>query len=119
MRKILIAAALVFSMPGCAGFNPLAAPAPLAQTAIDDKALETSWKAFDAALDAITILVDRNILKPGSPQAKTVANAIRKVNTALATAERFAAAGSSTSYVTAINEALAGIAEIRKALGSI
>lgn len=114
---LLLAAALsACTLPGLAGLaGP--APAPLAQTVIDDRALETAWRTFDVALDAINILIDRGVIQPGSPNARTIAQAIRKVNRSLAAAERFAAAGSSNDYSTALAEALAGINEIRSALG--
>jgi hypothetical protein len=93
------------------------APAPLTRTTIDDTALMTAWRAFDVALDAINIMTDRGLIVPGTPKARRIATAIRTVNRALATAERFAAAGSATDYGTALREATAGMNEIRSALG--
>lgn len=93
------------------------APAPLARTTIDDRALETAWRSFDVALDAINLLTDRGVIVPGTPQARQIAAAIRTVNRSLGAAERFAAAGSATDYATALREATAGIGEIRSALG--
>ncbi len=93
------------------------APAPLARTTIDDTALQTAWRSFDVALDAINLLTDRGVIVPGTPQARSIAAAIRTVNRALGAAERFAAAGSAADYATALREATAGIAQIREALG--
>lgn len=120
MKRLLIALAAL-SLTGCGPMlTALAgpAPAPLARTTIDDRALETAWRSFDVALDAINLLTDRGVIVPGTPRARTIATAIRRVNTALSSAERFAAAGSTTDYLTALREAGAGIAEIRTALGA-
>lgn len=118
MKRMFFAAALAVASLGLSGCASLAAlaggsPAPLAQTTIDDRGLEATWKAFDVALDAINALGDVGVIVPGTPRGKAVASAIRKVNTALSAAERFAAAGSSSEYATALREAAAGFAEIR------
>jgi len=122
MKKLLLAPLLAASLAlqGCAGLlGAIAgpAPAPLTRTTIDDRALETAWRSFDVALDAITLLTDRGIIVPGSPQGRSIATAIRAVNRALATAERFAAAESATDYATALREATEGMNTIRQALG--
>lgn len=122
MLKTLFAGALALALSACTGLPGFAlgpaAPAPLAQTTIDDRGLETAWKAFDLALDAINTLGDLGYIVPGTPRGKAIASAIRKVNTALAAAERFAAAGSSPDYATALREAANGIGEIRTIIGS-
>jgi hypothetical protein len=117
MRKLILSLTLGLALSGCApgllaGLEGQA-PAPLQQTVIDDKGLETAWKAFDLALDALNTLGDLGYIKPGTPTGKAVAAAIRKTNTALAAAERFAAAGSTTDYATALGEASEGITAIR------
>lgn len=123
MRKILallLAPALILSAcdtGGIASAGSLpASPAPLAKTTIDDTALDGAWRAFDLALDAINLLTDQGIIKPGTAKAKTIAAGIRKVSAALTAAESFAAAGSTTSYAQAVLEAKAGIDELRTAL---
>lgn len=120
MKKVVAALMAGSLLCSCAGLGTLMAgpPAPLARTTIDDRALETAWRTFDVALDAINLLIDRGVLVPGTPRARGIATAIRRVNTALASAERFAAAGSATDYATALREAAAGVSEIRTALGS-
>lgn len=117
-RLTLIAACALLAMtPGCAGMPGfVAAPAPLAATTIDDTGLETAWRAFDLALDGINTLGDLGVIVPGSPKGKAVATGIRAVNRSLAAAERFAAAGSTADYATALAEAKAGIDQLRTAL---
>ena len=95
--------------------NVVTSPAPLANTTIDDTALDTAWRSFDLALDAID-LIPESMLKPGTPRAKAVASAIRKVSAALTAAEHFAAAGSTQSYLQAMSEAKAGVSELRTIL---
>ena len=115
MKPFLLAACLALS--GCT-LPQLAmpAPAPLAQTTIDDTGLETAWRAFDVALDSINLLGDAGVIVPGSPEGRAVAASIRKVNRGLTSAERFAAAGSQTDYALALHEAMAGMDELRTAM---
>ncbi len=122
MKRFLLPLCAALALTGCApgllsGLGT-APPAPLAQTTIDDKALDTAWKAFDLSLDAINTLGDLGYIVPGTPRGKAIAAAIRKVNTALAAAERLAAAGSARDYATALREAANGIGEIRAIIGS-
>ena len=91
-------------------------PAPLAQTAIDDKALQAAWASFDLALDGINTLIDTNFIKPGTPKAVKVANGIDKVTAILTAAESAAAAGSSKDYLVALSQVRGAITELRAAL---
>ena len=116
MKRLIIAAAMLLSLSGCGALSGLmlpAAPAPLAKTTIDDRGLDAAWKAFDVALDAINALGDEGVIVPGSPRGRALAAAVRRVNKALAAAERFAAAGSTSEYAEALREAAAGFTEIR------
>lgn len=121
MRKVLTllltASLAACTTPGVLSV-PTAAPAPLAATIIDDKALTTAWKSFDVALDAINLLGDAGKIVPGTPKGKAVAAGIRKVLAALTAAEHAVAAGSTTSYRTALTEAQLAIAELRNVLRS-
>lgn len=117
--SLLAACALVLAAcdpAALGGVAAPAAPAPLERTTVDDAALQKAWQTFDALLDALNLLGDAGVIVPGTPRGRAVAAAIRKVNRGLAAAERFAAAGSTSSYLEALNEAGAGIAEIRTAL---
>jgi hypothetical protein len=119
---LLAALAALAALPGCTTLpGSLASgtsPAPLAQTTIDDRALDTTWKSFDLALDSINLLGDAGKIVPGTPKGIAVATAIRKVTAALVGAESFAAAGSSADYTIALREATAGFNELRKLIGS-
>lgn len=122
MKKLLLTPLLALSLASCAGLLSAVAgpaPAPLARTTIDDRGLEAVWRSFDVALDAIAILADNRAAccTPGTPNGRAVAGAIRAVNRALASAERFAAAGSASDYATALREATEGMNTIRQALG--
>src|SRR5688572_27721243 len=120
MKHLYLALAAPLALSGCTGLGTLAAPAPapLAATTIDDQGLETAWKAFDVALDAINALGDAGVIVPGSEKGKAVASAIRTVNRSLAAAERFAAAGSTTDYAEALREASAGLNDLRTIIGN-
>lgn len=95
---------------------PVEAPAPLAKTVIDDTALSAAWKSFDVALDAIALLREREIIKVGSPRALAIASGIDRALAALQAAEHAAAAGSTTSYLTALSEARLAFTDIRIAI---
>jgi len=124
-RLFLIASALSLSLSGCmvpslggllGSGATVNAPAPLAATVIDDKALEAAWRSFDVALDAIDLWKAAKPSVKGTPQAIRIANGIDKVSGLLNAAERAAAAGSTTSYATALVEAKAALDELRAAL---
>lgn len=120
MKRLIMILGATLALAACnlPAFNPAQPPAPLAQTTIDDAGLSAAWKSFDAALDAIDLLVDANVLKPGTPRAVGIADGIDKVKVALQTAERAAAAGSATDYRTALAEAKAALDGIRTLLRS-
>lgn len=92
------------------------APAPLAQTTIDDTALMTAWKSFDIALDAINMLIDAKQITIGSPKAVKVADGIDRVTAFLTAAESAAAAGSTKDYMVALANAKGAITDLRAAL---
>lgn len=118
MKGLYLAILAPLALTGCAALPglPGQAPAPLAATTADDKALETAWKAFDVALDAVNLLGDAGVIVPGSERGRAVAAAIRRVNRSLAAAERFDAVLSSGDYNTALNDAAAGMADLRTAI---
>lgn len=119
MKQLILAAALALSactLPSFSMGTPLASPAPLVQTAIDDTALSTAWKSFDVALDAINLAIDAKAITPGSAKANAIADAIDKVTKFLTAAESAAAAGSATDYKVALANASAAITEMRSAL---
>lgn len=116
MKRFLFLAPLL-ALTGCTGLPGLVPPAQVQQAACTaDNELETAWKAFDLALDAINLLGDRGEIVPGSPKGKAVAAGIRTVNAALGKAERFAATCSAGQAASALSEAKAGMADISNAL---
>ena len=119
LKTFLIGALLALS--ACAGI-PVSvqnSPAPLAQTKIDDRALETAWKGFDAALDGVNLVLD---LKPsliGTPGARRLADAIDATSLALTAAESAAAAGETTDYAVALAKAKQSFVEMRQAIQAL
>lgn len=110
MKKILIALALA-STTACAT-NPLASPAPLAQSAVDEKTLVIALQSFDTALTAIDRLVAAKIIVPGSHNAMELAAAIDRAKLALQAAMAAQKAGSSASYLAAFQNAQQAISDI-------
>ncbi|WP_156029883.1 hypothetical protein [Sphingomonas sp. URHD0057] len=122
-RVILCAAALAIS--ACAAV-PSASPTPVASlpgaapvcaTLRSDK-FDLALQAYGAATDAVNLLIDARVLTPGSSKAVAIANANDKVLVAFATAEHARQACNSDSYLAALGQAQAAIAEIRAALHS-
>lgn len=117
MTKRFLFLAPLLALGGCTGLPGLVPPVPVQQAACTaDNELETAWKAFDVALDAINVLGDQGVIVPGTPKGKAIAAGIRRVNGALALAERFAATCSTGQASTALAEATAGMADISNAL---
>jgi hypothetical protein len=121
MIKHLLAAAVALSLTACAGIPVVStqAPAPLAQTTIDDTGLETAWKAFDVSLDAVNLAMDLKPALIGTPNAIRLANAIDAVTLALTAAESAAAAGSSTDYAVAMVKSKQAFMEMRAAISAL
>jgi len=85
MRKLILAAALALSLPGCATFpdNPTA---PLAETHIDEQALTAAYASFDVLLTAVDGLVTAGALQPGTDKALRVKALIQTAQDGLNTA---------------------------------
>lgn len=116
-RSLFLAPMLALTLTACPGPITGLGSAPVQQAACTaDNELETAWKAFDVALDAINALGDQGVIVPGTPKGKAIAAGIRRVNGALALAERFAATCSAGQASTALAEATAGMADISNAL---
>lgn len=123
MRKLFIifgALALVACDTTGAGTGPVGSLPGGAQvcSAIKSDKFDLALKAYGAAVDAVNLLIDAKVLVPGSAKAVAVANANDKVLAAFSVAEHARQACNSTSYLAAINEAQAAIAEVRAALKS-
>ncbi|HYI39978.1 MAG TPA: hypothetical protein VE053_06640 [Allosphingosinicella sp.] len=118
MKRVLLFVPLLLAgcaVPGLPQLGTVSQPVQQAACVAGDK-LETAWKAFDLALDAINALGDAGAIVPGSARGKAVAAGIRTVNAALGRAERFSAVCSSNDMSNALDEAVAGMADISNAL---
>lgn len=111
MKKIFIA--LSITLAGCQT-NPLAAPAPLAYTVIDEKSLVLALQTFDTVLTAVDRLVAAGVIVPGSPRAVKIADAIHSAKLAYQAASAAQRAGNTTSYFTAISSASSAVARINQ-----
>ncbi len=115
-RIFILLGALTLGACQLPAFSVAQAPAPLAQTVVDDKALQAAWSSFDLALDGINTLIDTNYIKPGTPKAIAVADGIDKVTAILTAAESAAAAGSTKDYNIALAQVRGAITQLRAAL---
>lgn len=126
MKKIFLALCAPLALSACVvpnlGGLLGASPAPLNNTTIDDKALRTAWQTFDVALDGINLAIDACStlnasycapFKPGSPQARKLADLIDATKIALNAAEHAAAAGSTKDYAVALAQADAALVDIK------
>ena len=120
MRKFLLAPLLALGLltAGCAGFlaDPASAPAPLEQTVVDEKALVLALETFDTALSSVDILIEAGYITPGSPKALEIAGNIDRAKAALAAASAAQRAGSTRSYIEALEKAREAISAVRTAL---
>ena len=118
MNRFLIILA-AFSLSSCALIDKaVSAPAPLAQTMIDERGLVLSLQVFDTALNAIDRLIEARVIVPGSPRAIQIADAIRSAKLAYQAASAAQRVGNSGSYLTAINQAQVAIANINLLIGN-
>lgn len=103
-----------------ASSTPIASPAPLAKTTIDDVVLRDAWLSYEIALDAIEVarLAGAPKLKPGSPTAIKIADANDKVLAAFLAAENIADGLSTADPIEALTKLRQALTEFRAALRS-
>lgn len=112
MKKIMIALAAL-SLTSCALVDKIvSSPAPLAQTAIDEKGLIIALQTFDTVLSAVDRLIAAGVIKPGTPRAIQIADAIQTAKRAYQAASAAQRVGNSAAYSTAIANASAAIGHI-------
>lgn len=116
MKRFLICALIPLALAGClgAGTTPAAAPAPLAQTAIDDQALVAALRTYDLVLTLVDAGVDAGMIK--GQRAADVKAALVRVSAGLGAARAALRAGNTASYTEAIAAATTAIAEATRAL---
>jgi hypothetical protein len=110
MKKLFIAISI--ALAGCTPTGGIVTSPPLSATSIDEKALVLTLETFDTMLTAVDRLVDAKIITPGSPRAIQIANVIAKAKVALQAASAAQRAGNASSYLAAIGDAQAAIANI-------
>lgn len=104
MKRILYAAALALSLPGCATIADTPT-APLAQTHIDEQALTAAYASFDVLLTAIDGLVVAGVLHPGTDKALKVKALIQTSQDGLNTARAVREGLSQANPVLALEKA--------------
>jgi hypothetical protein len=122
MRKLIIACSLVLAACGTTktGTGPVTSLPGGAQACavVKSDKFDLALRAYGAAVDAVNMLIDANVLKPGTPKALAVANANDRVLAGFAIAQRARGACNATDYLAALNQVQLGIAELRQALKS-
>lgn len=118
--RIMLILSLMLAVPalsGCAALGQLgtnaAPPAPLAATQIDDNAIKTAYRAFDLALDSVNVLIDLNVIKPGTPSANRIADAIELTKSSLNAARSAQQAGQSANYTEAMGRVRDAFIDLR------
>ena len=121
--KLMLPLCAALALSGCAlptmTLGGPQAPAPLAATTIDDRALTAAWKTHDLLQDALNLYMDAKPSIIGTPQARRVADVNDAITAALSAAEAAAAAGSTTSYLAALTDAREALAQMKTALASM
>lgn len=104
MKRIILAAALALSLPGCATITETPS-APLAQTHIDEQALTAAYAGFDVLLTAVDGLVVAGVLQSGTPKALKVKALIQTAQDGLNTARAVREGLSQENPVLALEKA--------------
>lgn len=121
MRALLLAGCLALAActPTTTATGPVASTVPggtaVCSVITSDK-LDIALKAYDAALDAIDLLIDAKVLVPGSARAKAVADANDRVLAAFKAADAARVACNATGYASALVAVQAAIADVRAAI---
>lgn len=116
----LLAFAAMACAPLLAGLGSMAGPPPQAPVQvinISRGAVDFALNAFDAGLYAFDLAMDLGKPKAGSPEAKRIAAAGRKVVSALVIVEAARDAGNSVTYDEAFRNANLALTEFRGLLG--
>lgn len=114
MRRLLIAAALVFALPACTTL-PIAGPGPVAEaTALDEKVAVSVELAYRAARVAMETGVDAGLIK--GARATQVAGLDNRAYAAVLAVRAAYKAGNAASYATAAVEAQTAVSAM---LGAI
>lgn len=83
---------------------------------VDSRAVCTAFAAFDVALDAVAVLRDTGVIRPGTPKAVAVADAIDATDAALADASAIQRGIRSGDLAGTLLRATAAINRLREAL---
>lgn len=122
MLKPLFAALAALSLAGCAPLLgaltsvALPPPAPLAQTVVDERALNLAWEAYDTVLTTVDGLVEAGVLVRNTPRALQVRSALIQVRTGLNAATAAARAGNAATYAEALASATQAYSQVRSLL---
>lgn len=121
-RLALICAAVsMTTLGGCAGMMSAlggAPPAAVGKVArLTRGPIDFALHSFDAGLYAFDLAMDLGKPKPGSPEAKRIAAAGRKVLAALAVADAAQKAGAADTYEEAFTNANTALEQFRSLLG--
>lgn len=92
-------------------------PAPLAATALDEKALTIAAQALDTTALTASALVRAHVITAGSPRALGLASALDKARHGVNAAAAARRVGNASSYRAALADAESAIAEIRTIIG--
>lgn len=96
---------------------PPSVVAPLGDTLVDDQAIVFGYQALETIASASDFALSTGALKAGSPQAVAIADGLHGTLQWLNTASALQKAGQATSAFAAWQQAKAGLANLRTALG--
>lgn len=119
MKELLVLVALMVTACGTVPSGPVVGSVPggtAVCSVIDSSKFDLALQTYDAALDAINLLINAKVLIPGSARAKAVADANDRVMAAFKAADAARHACNATSYRAALDDVTAGVAQVRAAI---
>jgi hypothetical protein len=134
MRKLIMSAMLALAMPlaSCAALNDapasagaigtvidatgVEAPAPLAETTIDEKAILVALESADTIATSVDVLIGLKVIVPGTPRALAIKSALIRMRSALTAASAARRAGNAKSYSDLLTNAAIAARDAAKAI---
>jgi hypothetical protein len=103
------------AVPGFDPGNPQTTVGPVTNRVVPG--LMAAWRTYDTLLTAVDVLITAGVIRPGTPRATHLADALDRVRNALNAATNAVRAGNATDYTSAMALVAQAFGEARTAFG--